>query len=205
MPVRVLLDIAAVLLFTGLGLRCLRLARDQPVQGVRRIVGLLAAAALFATTEALRRLLKAAVAAELLPADPTRVVVAVWGVGALIFGLVLGVVAYRVATQACAGLAKADRVLGVLAGGDLEGPRPSQATLTPREREVLGLLAEGAVTDAQIADRLCVSRETARSHVKRMVAKTGARNRHHLMLLAVADLATGGQEPPQRTPDRGAA
>ncbi len=48
--------------------------------------------------------------------------------------------------------------------------------LTPREREVLALLASGA-TNAQIADRLTVSETTVKSHVKHILRKLHASNR----------------------------
>ena len=48
--------------------------------------------------------------------------------------------------------------------------------LTPREAEVLSLIAEG-LTNAQIADRLVVSQATVKSHVNRVFAKAGVRDR----------------------------
>jgi len=49
-------------------------------------------------------------------------------------------------------------------------------TLTPREREILGMLATGA-TNGQIAAALFVSESTVKSHVKRILHKLPAANR----------------------------
>ena len=56
--------------------------------------------------------------------------------------------------------------------------------LTAREREVLGLLAEG-LTGAQVAERLVLTTETIRSHVKSAMARLGASTRTHAVALAL--------------------
>jgi DNA-binding CsgD family transcriptional regulator len=48
--------------------------------------------------------------------------------------------------------------------------------LSKREREVLGLLAEG-LSNREIAERLFIVESTAKLHVRRILAKTGARSR----------------------------
>ena len=59
---------------------------------------------------------------------------------------------------------------------DVSGIRPVRSTLTAREWEVLDLLCEGMSTDG-IADRLVLSAETVRSHVKSVLRKLGVRSR----------------------------
>ena len=62
-------------------------------------------------------------------------------------------------------------------------PHPRLDTLTPREREVVALVGEGLSND-EIADRLVVSRATARTHVSRAMLKLGARDRAQLVVFA---------------------
>lgn len=56
--------------------------------------------------------------------------------------------------------------------------------LTPREREVLDLLAEG-LRNAEIAERLHVSPHTVRTHVAAVMGKLGAHTRAHAVAIAL--------------------
>jgi NarL family two-component system response regulator LiaR len=56
--------------------------------------------------------------------------------------------------------------------------------LTPREVEVLGLLVEG-LSNPQIAERLTVSRSTAKAHVSNILSKLGVSNRAGAIALAI--------------------
>jgi len=64
-----------------------------------------------------------------------------------------------------------------------QGPTPGH-DLTPREREVLALLVEG-LTNPKIAERLTVSRSTARAHVSNVLAKLSVSNRAEAVALAL--------------------
>jgi DNA-binding NarL/FixJ family response regulator len=58
--------------------------------------------------------------------------------------------------------------------------------LTPREAEVLALIAEG-LTNTEIAERLVVSAATVKSHVNHIFAKIGARDRAQAVVYAYAN------------------
>jgi DNA-binding NarL/FixJ family response regulator len=58
--------------------------------------------------------------------------------------------------------------------------------LTPREAQVLALIAEG-LTNSEIAERLVVSAATVKSHVNHIFAKIGARDRAQAVVYAYAN------------------
>ena len=62
-------------------------------------------------------------------------------------------------------------------------PRDSLGELTPREREVMVLVAQG-LSNAEISGRLFLSPATAKTHVSRILTKVGARDRAQLVALA---------------------
>lgn len=62
-------------------------------------------------------------------------------------------------------------------------PHPDLGSLTEREKEIVGLVAEGLSND-EIAQRLFLSPATVRTHVGRAMMKLGARDRAQLVVFA---------------------
>jgi DNA-binding NarL/FixJ family response regulator len=62
-------------------------------------------------------------------------------------------------------------------------PRPADAGLTARERDVLDLVAEGW-SNTEIADRLHIGVTTVKTHITSLMTKTGSPNRVRLALYA---------------------
>jgi DNA-binding NarL/FixJ family response regulator len=102
-----------------------------------------------------------------------------------------------------------DRVAGLLLGADDYLPKPIRfdhllarvrrlvghsapvapvvaSRLTPREQEVLGLLAEGLEQD-EIANRLVITSKTVAKHIERILSKLGVRSRAQAVVLALRD------------------
>lgn len=63
---------------------------------------------------------------------------------------------------------------------------PDGADLSPREREVVRLIALGD-TGPEIAGELHISHQTVRTHVRNAMTKLGARSRAQLVAMALAD------------------
>jgi len=93
----------------------------------------------------------------------------------------LGAAPLAKAIEALVRRARLDVRLGARPGGSA---RPAVAdTLTPREREVLALLADGR-TNGQIGRALFISPKTASVHVSNLIAKLGASGRTEVVALA---------------------
>jgi RNA polymerase sigma factor (sigma-70 family) len=81
-----------------------------------------------------------------------------------------------------------------------ESPRSNGKleALTPRENEVLDLLAEG-LRQEEIADRLVISPKTVATHIQRILAKLEVRSRAQAVSLALRedrDVSAHGAEEP---------
>jgi DNA-binding NarL/FixJ family response regulator len=92
-----------------------------------------------------------------------------------------------------AGQTHLDPTVARLLADSVRRPHRPGDDLTPREREVLALVAEGA-SNHQIAETLVVSERTARTHVSAILSKLGLVSRTQAALWAVTEGLARGSE-----------
>jgi DNA-binding NarL/FixJ family response regulator len=139
-----------------------------------------------------------ALTADLLDADPARRIVLYTGssdVDLLISGLDSGARGYALKDGPPSELTGA--LTTVADGGTYVDPRlrpallsrratQTQSVLSKREREIMDLLAQG-LTGEQVAERLFLSSETVKTHIRNAMAKLEAHTRVHAIAIALRD------------------
>ncbi len=86
-------------------------------------------------------------------------------------------------------------VFGLVPQRERKAPPSPHPHLTPRQNEVLHLLAHGRSTE-QIADELHLSRETVRNHVRRLLIALDAHSRIEALAVAHREGLLRPPEPP---------
>ena len=81
------------------------------------------------------------------------------------------------------------------------GRSAQQGSLSKREREVVDHLAEG-LSGAQIAERLVLSPETVRTHIRNAMTKLGASTRSQAVAIALQRGEIGEASPPEAAAPR---
>ena len=102
---------------------------------------------------------------------------------------------------------RADGITGI-PRGPREATRQSPLGLTPRQGEVLALLADG-LSNVEIAERLFISVRTVENHVSAVLATLGAASREEAVTVAFGQRRTQGTaraqiDHPARAPSRSA-
>lgn len=79
------------------------------------------------------------------------------------------------------------------------GTTDSQPSLTPRERDILRLLAQG-LSNKEIAAQLCLSAKTIKNRVSEILSKLGLHNRTQAAIWAVEHELNDREQGPRENP-----
>jgi DNA-binding NarL/FixJ family response regulator len=98
------------------------------------------------------------------------------------------------------------RVIERMAGQPVSDPGAARrlAQLTPREREVLELIARG-LSNSEIAAAFVIEESTVKTHVKRILLKLRLRDRVQAVIFAYESGLTRPGSPPRQEPSPGRA
>ncbi len=94
----------------------------------------------------------------------------------------LGVVA-TIALPAMVRTMAAQTVMLEVLSNRLDTEKLATLKLTPREVEVLEVMASGALEDSELASSLSIAPSTAATHVRNIMHKAGVKDRRDLLLL----------------------
>src|SRR5439155_13877509 len=83
--------------------------------------------------------------------------------------------------------------------GGHEGALMKLSKLSPREREVLALLARGLKTSA-LTEALVISPETARTHIQNILSKLGLHSRLEAATFVIENALLDHLQPPAERP-----
>lgn len=175
-----------LLLFAGLAVWAIRYALHEELPRIRPLAWGLAAVAVAFVLGAVTRLLLVGVRLGWLDGRVSDFVLGDWHLIQSLVATVLGIAGLVIARRTGGRLRQADRMVTAFADR-----LPAEADfetlgLTPRELEVLDVIAKGKMSDQEIAEQLFISSATAGTHIKNILRKSGMRSRRDLALLAAS-------------------
>lgn len=170
-------------IFLGLGAWALKQARGELSPRLRTIAWLLVAVCGAYLLGTVQRLALQATRAGWLPADAFGFLLSDWQLVQSLVVAVLGLSGLYVLRRVWPHLRRSDRVVTVFTERLALDVSVSELGLTARELEILEVIAEGKLSDQEIAEAFYISPATAGTHVKNIMRKAGVRSRRDLVLL----------------------
>lgn len=170
-------------IFLGLGAWALKQARGELSPRLRTIAWLLVAVCGAYLLGTVQRLALQATRAGWLPADAFGFLLSDWQLVQSLVVTVLGLSGLYVLRRVWPHLRRSDRVVTVFTERLALDVSVSDLGLTARELEILEVIAEGRLSDQEIAEAFYISPATAGTHVKNIMRKAGVRSRRDLVLL----------------------
>lgn len=97
---------------------------------------------------------------------------------------VLAVTAFVSVRRVAASMVVSERVAGSILDR-VSHVDTSTLQLSKREEEVLSMIGNGRITDAELSESLHISASTVQTHIKNLLRKTGLKSRQDLIAVAV--------------------
>lgn len=169
-------------LFAVLGIRSVQIRRQVESPYLRSMSLVMAAACFAFVLGALQRLAVQAVRLGLMADIGLESVIVEWQIVQSLAALAIVSAGFWILARTWGTTSVSEPVASVV-GGRLPEVDLDECQLTPREREVASLIAEGVLSDRDLAESLFISPSTAATHVKRILAKTGLSSRRDLLLI----------------------
>jgi DNA-binding CsgD family transcriptional regulator len=178
--------VANIVLFAGLGIWGWRYRSSEQSPRIRLLSDMLVLVAVAFVLGAVTRLVSVAVRFGWLDGRVSDFVVSEWHLVQSLGATGLGIFGFFYVRRHARSLRTADRIASVVSERLLQGSTLTGFGFTSREVEVLRAIAEGHVSDADIAAILFNAPATAATHVRNILKKTGMRSRRELALMVAS-------------------
>lgn len=170
-------------LFAGIAIWAWRIWTAEDSPRIRMLAGALAMVAAAFVAGAITRLVAVGVQLGWLDGRIGEFMLSHWHLIQSLGATALALTGIIVIRRNAAALKNADRVASAVSDRLLQGGGLDQVGFTNRESDVLRALADGHISDAEIAEILFIAPATAGTHVRNILKKTGVRSRRELALL----------------------
>lgn len=175
-----------VVLFLSSAIWSIQSARKDPSPRMRVLFRALGAASAAFVLASVTRLVSLCASQGWIGGSASDVLASGWHLTQASIASVLGIGGIMMVRRVAAPIRSADRLVMVLCDRLPQVP-VGELGLTARELEVIEAIADGALSDKDIADALYVSPATAGTHVKNVMRKAGCHSRRELILLAIGN------------------
>lgn len=187
----VVINLLAFLTLLVLSMRFRRRERSARVRRLWIVVGLASAALVVGS---LQRLFLQATTLDWVSESTGPALLQEWQVFQSVVVAVIAIAAFVIVKDLADSMAAAERIAGSILDR-VDHVDPARLDLTSREREVLTIIGQGNLTDAELSKALHISTSTVQTHVKSLLRKTELRRRQDLLAVAFLVESVEGLSP----------
>lgn len=176
----VVINLLAFLTLLVLSMRFRRREKSARVRRLWIVVGLASAALVVGS---LQRLFLQATTLDWVSDSTGPALLQEWQVFQSVVVAVIAIAAFVIVKDLADSMAATERIAGSILDR-VDHVDPTKLDLTSREKEVLTVIGQGNLTDAELSKALHISTSTVQTHVKSLLRKTELRRRQDLLAVA---------------------